>query len=407
MTTDLPLAGVRVLEPAVLLAGPFATSIFADFGAEVIKVEQPGGGDGMRFLGPTGGASSALWWKSVGRNKKSITLNLRVEEGQRIFRELAKTADVVLESFRPGTMDKWNIGWSVLSQDNPKLIMASQTGFGQNGPYAQRPAYGAMFEAYGGMVDAVSFEDAPPTHTGMTDHIAGLTIAYAVMFALYHRDVHGGPGQHIDSSATEAVLRIIGDNRVPQITQGIPMPPKKSMANPYGSLLSDLRVMGVFQCLDGKWILLHPGTSGTTIWVNLMRLIGREDFLDEDSYEAGSPKRTARRVEIIETLKEWFGSRLRDEVVKLADADAITAGPIYNIEDALEDPHFQARGVFVTVDDDEVGNVTMVGPVPRFSATPGRTTTTGPALGAHTEEVLGSIGITPTDIETLRANGVV
>lgn len=401
-TSALPLAGVRVIEPAILLAAPHASSIMADFGAEVIKVEQPGSGDAMRALGP-----DQLWWKSVSRNKKSITLNLREPEAQDIFRKLVRTADVVIENFRPGTMDRWNIGWEALREVNPKLIMCSQTGFGQDGPYSQRPAYGAMFETYSGLSDSVSFGDAPPTHTGLCDHIAGLTIVYAIMFALYHRDVHGGPGQYIDNAAAESALRIVGDNRVPQVSRGLPMPPKRSVTNPAMSFGDTLNVGGMFQCQDEKWVLLHPGTAGTSIWANLVRLIGREEFLDEEPYPPGSDARTARKAEISATVKDWFAGRPRDEVIKLADEHAITIGPVQNTEDTLRDPQFLSRGIFVDVPDEDFGTLKLVGPIPRFSETPGRTMSTGPHLGKHTEEVLAEIGISADEVGDLRSRGIV
>jgi formyl-CoA transferase len=406
--SDLPLKGVRILEPAVLLAAPFASSLMADFGAEVIKLELPGTGDPMRQLPPMHEGQS-LWWKATARNKKSATLNLRVPKGQEIFRRLAAQSDVVVENFRPGVMAGWNIGWETLHQLNPKLIMVSQTGFGQFGPYSQRPAYGMIVESYAGLPDSLGFSDTPPVGSGLGDNLAGLVIVYAIMFALYHRDVHGGPGQLIDNAASESILRIVGEHRVPAAGFGLPAFPKRAAGDPHMSIgVDSLRVAGMFATADGRWCALHSGTAGTQIWANLMRAMGREDLLEESAYPAGSDARKQRRLEIDAAVTEWFGSHTRDEIMHAAEEHAVTIAPIYNMEDAMADRHFAAREAFIEVEDEDFGPMRMVNVSPRFSETPGAVHHTGPHVGAHTEEIYGELlGMGAAEIEALRAEGVV
>jgi crotonobetainyl-CoA:carnitine CoA-transferase CaiB-like acyl-CoA transferase len=392
----------------VLLAAPFASSLMADFGAEVIKLEMPGSGDPMRQLPPMHQGKS-LWWKATARNKKSATLDLRTTKGQEIFKRLAALSDVVIENFRPGVMERWNLGWETLHEINPKLIMVRQTGFGQFGPYSNRPAYGMIVESYAGLPDALGFADTPPVMSGLGDNLAGLVIVYAIMFALYHRDVHGGPGQLIDNAASEGMLRVVGEHRVPGVGLGLPQPPKRAATAPHMSIGQDaLRVAGMFHTKDGRWCVLHSGTAGTAIWANLMKAIGREDLLDEAAYPPGSPQRQQRRAEIDGVVTEWFATHTRDEIVQVAADNAVTIAPVYNMEDAMRDPHFAAREAFITVADEDFGSLQMVNVTPRFSETPGAVHHTGPAVGAHTEEVYGRLlGMSHEQIEALRADGVI
>src|SRR5579875_239804 len=404
----LPWRGVRVLEPAVLLAAPFASTLMADFGAEVIKLELPGSGDPMRQLAPIHKGQS-LWWKATARNKKSATLDLRTPRGQELFRRLAAESDVVIENFRPGVMEHWGLGWETLHECNPKLIMVRQTGFGQFGPYAQHPAYGMIVECYAGLPDALGFSDTPPVGSSLGDYLAGLVIVYAIMFALYHRDVHGGPGQLIDNAAAEAILRITAESRVPALHLGLPAPPKRSADRPYQSMgADDLRVAGFFQTADDRWCALHPGTAGTAIWANLVQVMGREDFLDEAAYPLGSPARQQRRQEIAEVVAQWFRAHNRDEVVSTAQRCNITIAPVYSVQDAMADPHFAARQSFVDVDDEDFGVLRMVNVTPRLSATPGAVLHPGPRVGEHNEEIYGDIlKMTNAELRVLRDDGVI
>jgi crotonobetainyl-CoA:carnitine CoA-transferase CaiB-like acyl-CoA transferase len=245
--------------------------------------------------------------------------------------------------------------------------------------------------------------------SGLGDNLAGLVIVYAIMFALYHRDVHGGPGQLIDNAASEAMLRVVGEHRVPGVGLGLPVPPKRSASKPHMTIGADqLRVAGMFETSDKRWCVLHSGTAGTAIWANLMKAIGREDFLDESDYPAGSQARAARREEIDTTVSAWFASHTRDEIVDTAAKYEVTIAPVYTMQDAMADPHFIAREAFIQVEDEDFGPLSMVNVTPRLSETPGAVHHTGPHVGAHTEEIYGELlGLSHDDIEALRAEGVV
>jgi crotonobetainyl-CoA:carnitine CoA-transferase CaiB-like acyl-CoA transferase len=239
--------------------------------------------------------------------------------------------------------------------------------------------------------------------------VTGLVILYAVMFALYHRDVHGGPGQVIDNAASEAILRIVGDTRVPAAGFGLPSFPKRSVTRPYQTAgEGSLRVTGYFETADGRWCLLFPGTPGTSIWDSFVRAIGREDFLDESQYPPGSEARSKRSAEISDVIVQWFGSHTREEVMKIADEGDITIAPINNIQEAMADPQLTARQAFIEVEDDDFGPIQMVAPTPRFGATPGVVARTGPRLGEHSEEIYrGLLGLSPEKLDQLRREGII
>lgn len=404
----LPLEGIRVIEPGQLIAAPFATNLMADFGAEIIKTEMPGTGDPARKLGPFTPSGQSVWWKTVSRNKKSVTLDLRKPRGQELFKELTKTADVVIENFRPGVMDRWGLAWDDLRKINPRLIMARQSGFGQDGPYATRPAYGMIVEAYGGMTADNRYSDMPPLITGLCDHFAGLSILYAVMFALYHRDVHGGPGQLIDNAASENVLRISGDPAATAHRLGIKQNQGRGRSQfptwPAGALKS----AGVYLTKDERYVTLHSGTAGTSIWENLMKGIGRPDLLDEASYPVGSEQRVERGREVEKTLREFFATKTQAEIIEFATEHDVTIAPIRGMDEILEDPQMIFRKAFIDVPDEELGPLTMVRPTPLFSETPGQVFHAGPALGAHNQEVYGGLlGLSEAEIEALKEEKVI
>jgi crotonobetainyl-CoA:carnitine CoA-transferase CaiB-like acyl-CoA transferase len=403
-----PLAGIRILEPGQLVAAPFASSIMADFGAEVIKTELPGTGDPARGLGPFAPDGSSIWWKTLSRNKKSVTLNLRKAEGQALFKRLVKDVDVVLENFRPGVMDGWGLGWEVLREINPKLIMVRQSGFGQDGPYARRPAYGMIVEAYGGMTGNNRYFDAPPVIAGLCDHIAGLSIAYAVTFALYHRDVHGGGGQLIDNAAAENVLRVAADPGITAARMGITYAVGRGYSKFPSWPAGALKGIGVFETSDGRYVTLHSGTQGTWVWENFMTGMGRADFLDEAPYPKGSEERKARGQEIERAVRDFFASHTRDEIIALAEQWDTTIAPIQDMQDILVDPQFAHRGALVEVADEEMGPLTMVDAVPRMSETPGAIRWAGPPLGAHNQEIYqGLLGMCDAELAALRDANVI
>ena len=404
--TKLPLEGVRILEPAQLLAAPFATSLLADFGAEVIKFEMPGEGDRLRALAPIYKGES-LWWKHTSRNKKSVTIDFRVPKGQELFKRMVPKADVVLENFRTGVMDKWGLGWDELHRINPNLVMVRQTGFGQTGPYAERASFGMVVEAYAGLTDSLGYSDTPPVTSGLGDHLAGLTIAYATMIALYHRDVHGGPGQLIDNAASEAILRLVGEWTIPGAGMGLPLRQKRPSTEPSRvGTWGDFRVVGVFITLDGKWCTFTPSTR--QIWDRFMKALGRADFLNEKDYAKDSEEWTARGQEIMTYLRGWFASRTRDEVIQLAEEFEVPIGPVYDANDIMRDAHFSARDVIVDVPDPDLGPLKMVAPLPHFSETPGRISHSGPPVGQHTDEVYREwLDISDAELAELRRENVI
>ena len=405
---DLPLKGIRIIEPGQLIAAPFATNIMADFGAEVIKTEMPGIGEPGRQLGPFTPSGQSIWFKTVSRNKKSVTLDLRTPKGQEIFKSLTEKADVVLENFRPGVMDRWGLAWDDLRKVNPRLIMVRQTGFGQDGPYSSRPAYGMVVEAYGGMTNGNKYSDGPPVHLGLCDHIAGLSIVYAIMFALFHREVHGGPGQLIDNAAAENVLRISGDPAATAYRLGVKQNVGKGSSKypswPEGSLKGG----GVFLTKDDRYVSLHPGTAGTAIWANLVKGIERPDFLDEQPYPQGSEARVQRGREIEKAVRDFFRQRTQAEIIEFATHEDVTMAPIRGIDEILEDPQMLFRNAFIEVPDEELGTLTMVRPTPVFSETPGQVFHAGPSLGAHNHEVYGGmLGMSDDEIEALKMEKVI
>jgi crotonobetainyl-CoA:carnitine CoA-transferase CaiB-like acyl-CoA transferase len=400
------LSGIRILEPGQLVAAPFASTLLADFGAEVIKTELPGRGDPARGLGPFADDGSSIWWKTVSRNKKSVTLDLRKPKGQALFRELVKHVDVVIENFRPGVMDGWGLGWDVLREINPRLIMARQTGYGQDGPYADRPAYGMMVESYGGFTATNRYADTMPAISGISDHIAGLFIAKAVLIALYHRDVHGGGGQLIDNAAAENVLRIAGDPGITAAKLGVAKARPKSgyPSWPVGAL----KMPGLYKTGDERFVAFHTGSPGSSMWANFANGIGRPDFLDEAPYPPKSPEREARGREIERAVRDYFLSRPRDAIIAFAVEHDITIAPVQDLNDVLADPQVAHRGALIQVPDEEMGPLTMVGPVPRLSETPGEVRHAGPPLGSSNKEVYeGLLGLTPAELAVLAEEKII
>ena len=404
---QLPLSGIRVLDAAQMLAGPLAASLMADFGAEVIHFELPSTGDQLRTLGPFKDGIS-LWWKMTSRNKKAVTLDLRHPKGQALFKRLVPIADVVIEAFRPGAMEGWGLGWDRLRLVNPKLIMARQTGFGQRGPYARRPAFGPDFEAYAGLTDRIGFLDTPPISPNLGDYFAGQALCYAIMFALYHRDVHNGPGQMIDASAAESVLRMIGDATIPGVGVGMSSWPKSPSTEPSVSgSYGDFRCRGLFTTKDGKWCTFSP--IQRSLWDRFMRAIGREDYLDEASYPKGSSERKRRQQEIHDFVKGWFASQTRADIAKLGEEFEIAIGMVYTMGDVIADPHFQERNTIIDVHDHDLGMIKMVAPMPQLSETPGAVFHTGSTrLGEHNTDVYRALlGLTAEETRSLEAERVI
>ncbi len=399
MTGRRPLDGVRVLELGQLLAGPFAGCILGYFGAEVIKVEPPGAGDplrGWRVLQ----RGTSLWWRSLARNKKCISLNLRESRGRSLARRLADEADVLIENFRPGTMEKWGLGPDELKRTNPRLVYARISGYGQTGPYASRPGFASVCEGIGGLRHLNGFPGAPPVRTNLSlgDSLSGLHAALGILLALIERDGDApSEGQVVDVALFESVFNLL-EGVVPEYDgAGV-------VRGPSGSTVTGIVPTNTYRCEDGKYVVI--GGNADSIFVRLMNAAGRAD-LAHDPRLADNAGRVEHEEEIDRAISAWTATLESDEVVERLAAEAVPAGPIYSVADMARDPHFQARGLFESVEID--GKPLQVPAItPRLSATPGRTDWPGPEVGAHTEEILGErLGLSQAEIETLRREGIV
>jgi formyl-CoA transferase len=389
------LDGLRVLDVATLFAGPLAATMLGDHGAEVIKVEHPRG-DPARTHGATKDGVG-LWWKMLSRNKKSITLYLGSPRGQELFQAMVADADVVIENFRPGTLERWGLGYDTLSAINPGLVLARVTGFGQFGPYAARPGFGTLAEAMSGFAAITGEPDGPPTLPpfGLADGVAALTTAFGVLTALRARDTTGR-GQVLDMAIIEPLLTLLG----PQLTaydllgESQPRTGNRSVNN---------APRNTYRCADGSWVAVS--TSAQSIAERVVTLVGRPDFVDEEWFASGA-NRARHADELDEAVGKWIAQRPRDEVMAAFEQAQAAVAPIYTAADILADPQFAALGSVVSLDDDELGQVKIQNVPFRLSDTPGRIDSTGPRLGQHTEEILGRYGVTPSDLDGLRADGV-
>ena len=390
------LSGVRVLDTATLFAGPLAATLLGDFGAEVIKIEHPAG-DPVRSHGAQRDGVG-LWWKMLGRNKKAMTLYLGSPEGQELFRRLAADADVVIENFRPGTLERWGIGPDELRRINPRLVLARVTGFGQTGPYARRPGFGTLAEAMSGFAAITGEPDGPPTLPpfGLADGIAALTTAFAVMTALRAREATG-EGQVVDLAIIEPILTLLG----PQI---ITYDQLGELQARTGNRSHNNAPRNTYRTRDGGWVAVS--TSAQSIAERVMRLVGRPELIDEPWFATGTQR--ARHADVLdEAVGSWIAGRDRDEVVKAFEEAQAAVAPVYTAADVMADPQFEALGTIASVPDDELGPVRMQNVLFRLSGTPGRITSAGPPLGAHTAEILARYGVDGAGLEDLRAKGVI
>ena len=391
------LSGVKILELGQLIAGPFASKTLADFGAEVIKVESPGAGDPLRKWRLLHEGTS-VWWQAQSRNKQSICLDLRVKEGQAIARKLALEADVVIENFRPGTLEKWGLGWEELHEANPKLIMLRISGYGQDGPRRDEPGFAAIGEAMAGLRYITGHPNEVPVRAGVSlgDTIAGLHGALGVLLALYERDARGGQGQMIDVALYEAVFNLT-ESLLPEYSAF------GAIRQPAGGALPGIAPSNAYQCADGQYVLIAG--NGDSIYKRLMTLIGRSD-LGEDPTLALNDGRAKRVVEIDAAINAWTKTLTLDEVLKgLLEAE-VPSGKIYTAKDIAEDPHYHARGVIETVQAANGLKVQVPGIIPKLSQNPGSIRYRAPTLGEHTNQVLKSAGLTEEQITILKKSGV-
>ncbi len=392
----LPLSGVRVLDVATFIAAPYCTAILGEFGAEVIKVEQPGSGDPFRRFGtPTGRADSTLAWLSEGRNKRSVTLNLRHPEGADLFRRLVAKSGVVCENFRPGTLEKWGVGWETLSARNPGLIMLRISGYGQTGPYKDRPGFARIAHAVGGLSNLAGMPGETPVTPGSTslaDYMSGLYGAVGVLLALRHRD-RTGLGQYIDIGLYESVFRML-DEMAPVYGR------TGKVRGREGAGTANACPHGHFQTRDDRWVAIACTTD--KMFGRLAEAMGQPELASAGRY-GQQARRLANRDEVDRLASRWVGSMSLAEVMEICLAHEVPCGPLNTIADIFADPHFKARGNLVTIDDPEVGEVVVPSVIPRLSATPGRIAHLGPALGDANEDVLGNLlGLSGEEMARLR-----
>ncbi|MDX2555788.1 CaiB/BaiF CoA transferase family protein [Streptomyces stelliscabiei] len=392
---DPPLSHLRVLDLATLFAGPLAATMLGDFGAEVIKVEHPTKPDPSRGHGPSKDGVG-LWWKLLGRNKRTLTLNLSTPGGRDTLLRLAATADVVIENFRPGTLEKWGLGWKELSAVNPRLVLARVTGFGQFGPYAHRPGFGTLAEAMSGFAAITGEPHAPPVLPpfGLADSIAGLATAYAVMTALAARD-RTGEGQTVDMAIIEPILTVLGPQPLWYDQLGHVQPRT-------GNRSANNAPRNTYRTADGSWVAVS--TSAQSIAERVMRLVGRPELIDEPWFASGAER--ARHADVLdEAVGAWIARHTREEVIEVFEKAEAAVAPIQDITDVMTDPQYRALDTVTTVDDPDLGPLRMQNVLFRLSATPGAIRWAGRAHGADTDSVLTELGLSDTDIETLRKEG--
>lgn len=393
-----PLEGVRVLEMGTLIAGPFCARVLAEFGAEVIKIESPDGGDPLRTWRKLHQGTS-LWWLAQARNKKSVAVNLKAPEGQDIVRRLARNADIVVENFRPGTLETWGIGWPQLSAINPGLVMVRLSGYGQSGPYSERPGFGAIGEAMGGLRHLTGHPDRAPVRVGVSigDSIAALYGAIGALMALRHREVNGGQGQVVDVALYEAVFALM-ESLLPEYDRfGF-------VRGRTGASLPGIVPSNTYPTRDGRYLVI--GANNDSIFKRLMRAVGRPDLADDPGL-ADNAGRTKRTGEIDGVIAAWTGSLDLDEALAVLNAAEVPAGRIYDIADIVRDPQYLARGMIQSVTLPDGSTLKLPGIVPRLEGTPGGMDWVGPALGEHTREVLRSAGLEDGRIDQLADRGIV
>jgi crotonobetainyl-CoA:carnitine CoA-transferase CaiB-like acyl-CoA transferase len=393
-----PLAGLRVIELGTLIAGPFCARILAEFGAEVIKIEAPDGGDPLRTWRKLHQGTS-LWWSVQARNKKSVTANLRTEAGQEIVRRLAREADIVIENFRPGALEKWGLGYERLSADNPGLIMVRLSGYGQTGPYRDQPGFGAIGEAMGGIRFVTGYPDRPPVRAGISlgDSVAAMYGVIGALMALHARQANGGRGQVVDVALYEAVFSLM-ESLLPEYdVTGF-------VRSRSGASLPGIVPSNTYTTSDGKYLVI--GANGDSIFKRFMLAIGRPD-LASDPGLANNDGRVRRTGELDRIIGDWAAGLTLSEALEVLAGAEVPAGKIYDISDIVRDVHFQARGMLEQHRLPDGTPVKLPGIVPRLSDDPGGTRWLGPALGEHTDEVLTRIGYDAAQIAALRGAGAV
>ncbi len=396
--SDGPLTGMRVIDASTILAGPLCCQILGDFGAEVIKIEHPTAGDSMRGHGESKDGTP-LWWKEISRNKRTIGLSLSAPEGAELFARLAATADVIVENFRPGTLERWGLSPERLHEINPALVIVRITGFGQQGPYASRAGFGTLAEAMSGFAHLTGQPDGPPTLPafGLADSICGIAASSAVSMALLAREHNGGQGQVIDMSLLEPIMAAVGPG--PTVYQQL-----GTVGTRHGNRSHNNAPRNTYATKDGHWVAIS--TSAQAIAERVLTLVGHPEVIDEPWFAAGHSR--ALHADLLDGyVGGWIGERTRDEVVAaFTDAGAAVA-PVYSAKDLVEDPHVRETEMLVEVDDPDLGTVLQHNVMWRMSETPGRVRFTGRDLGSDTDGLLADLGVDTATLHDLRTRNVV
>lgn len=396
---NLPLRGLKVLDCATLMAAPWAATYLGDYGAEVIKIEHPIKGDTSRSFGAVKD-NVGVFWKTLARNKKCITLNLGVEEGKNLFLQLIKEADVLIENFRPGTLEKWGLDWKVLSEVNPRLILLRCSGFGQEGPYSKRGGFGTVAEGLSGFAGMNGWPDGPPTlpPNALADGVTSVQAALAIMIAIYERDVLGsGMGQVLDISLYEPLMRLMEASIVEYSVLG-------TIPQRVGNRLSSAAPRNAYITKDGEWVALSA--SAQPIAVNVFKAIGQPDLINDPRF-CDNPTRV-KNVEVLdEIVGGWIKEHSLQEVMSTFMEVGAVVGPIYNIDQLFEDEHFKYRKSLVEVEDPDFGHVTMPNVTTKFSRTPGEIRHTGASKGEHNEEIFKQMGLSEDQIKELITRGII
>ncbi len=407
MTNPRPLDGLRVIEVGQLLAGPFAGTMLAYFGAEVIKVEPPGDGDPIRNWRLLDESGTSYWWRSLGRNKKSITLNLRAAQGRKILGQLVETADVLIENFKPGTMEKWGLGPEDVKTDNPDLIYTRISGYGQTGPYSTKPGYASVTEAFSGFRYINGFPGDVPVRPNLSlgDSVAGIHAVIGILLALMAKK-NARPsqptGQVVDVALYESMFNLM-EGIVPEYDGG------GAIREPAGSTLTGIVPTNTYLCADGKHVVI--GGNGDSIYARLMKAIGRGDLADDPALEK-NPGRVVQQKTIDDAVAAWTSINTSTTVITCLEQVDVPVGPIFSIEDAFNDPHYQAREMFEEVEikgQDGMAESTLKIPaiLPKLSATPGATKWPGGEVGSHTQDILEEIGYNAEEQATLKDQGYI
>jgi formyl-CoA transferase len=393
-----PLQGLKVIELGTLIAAPFAGRMLAEFGADVVKIESPQGGDPLRQWRKLYNGTS-LWWYAQGRNKRSVTVNLKNPAGQEIVKKLVEEADIVIENFRPGVMEGWNLGWEQLSAINPGLIMVRISGFGQTGPYRDQPGFGAIGESMGGLRYITGYPGQPPARVGVSigDSIAAMHGVIGALMAVHHRKVNGGKGQYIDVALYESVFNMM-ESVLPEYDMfGL-------IRERTGASLPGIVPSNTYVCRDGKYVVI--GANADSIFKRMMIAIGRQDLADDPGL-ARNDGRTARTEEIDSVIADWCGRHDLDDVLAVLGKAEVPVGKIYSAADIAADPHYRAREMIRQFHLRDGKPLKLPGIVPKLSETPGETKWLGPELGEHTAEVLSALGYDTAMQQALKEQGAI